>query len=94
MEEVNRKAVIDVVMLKAVEKHQEAMRLRDEGKVEEARRTLQGNREYLDTNAQRFDSQKLREYGNQQTIDANNMDEEHWKRQRKEIQQLDSWKMY
>ena len=90
----NANVMVNVVNLIAVEKNVLAMRLRDEGKVAEAKKVLTDNSMYLNDNASRYNSEKLRQYGTQQQIDASNLDEANWNKNRKNMQQTQNWEVY
>ena len=86
----NGNVMVDVVELIATERNELAMRLRDKGKIKEARKALLDNSIYLRSNAERYKavtkSKKLRKYDSQNRNDAENLDERNWKRQRKVMQ--------
>lgn len=84
---LNRDVKVDVVELVATENNIRAMRLRDEGKVEEAKAALGANRYYLGTNNSTLNSPRLNVYYEQQAIDAVSMDGRDWGEQRKKMQQ-------
>ena len=86
-ERTNGRVMVDVVELIAIERNKMALRLRDEGKVEEARKTLIDNTRYLGENASRFKSKKLEAYSQHNYTDSQNLDEEGWSRQRKSMRE-------
>ncbi|HEX4997984.1 MAG TPA: hypothetical protein VFY29_07150, partial [Terriglobia bacterium] len=69
----------------AVEKNKLAVSLRDQGKIEEARRVLLDNAAYLGSNAAALNSKDLAEYKKKQEADAANLSPEVWNSQRKTI---------
>jgi Ca-activated chloride channel family protein len=69
----------------AVERNKLAVSLRDQGRIEEARRVLLDNGAYLNSNAGALKSQELADYAKKQEKDAANLDEAVWATQRKEI---------
>jgi Ca-activated chloride channel family protein len=69
----------------AVERSKLAVSLRDQGKIEEARRVLLENADYLSANAAKLKSQELEDYVEQTKKDAKNLDPGVWESQRKEI---------
>lgn len=79
----NEKVMIDVVELIATERNELAMKLRDEGKTEQARSLLVQNKDYLSSSALRYNSERLQKYANVNEKDSKNLDEENWARQRK-----------
>ncbi len=78
------RVMIDVVKLQAVEQNQLAVALRDQGKIAEALEMLLSNSAFLSSNALKLGSEELEDYAKQQRLDADNLDEESWARQRKE----------
>jgi Ca-activated chloride channel family protein len=79
----NREVMADVVELIATERNELALKLRDQGKIKQARELLTANGAYLECNGVLYDSQKLKKYAEQQREDRDNMDEANWTRQRK-----------
>ncbi len=79
----NSSVMVDVVNLLANENYKLATRLRDEGKVEEARRTLAGNVSFLSEKAKLYKSDKLNRFAEQNEMDAKNLDEASWNKTRK-----------
>jgi Ca-activated chloride channel family protein len=69
----------------AVEKNKAAVALRDQGKVEEARRALLDNAAFLSVNARKYNSKALEEYVGKNQQDAERLGEEVWATQRKAI---------
>ena len=67
------------------EQNQYAMRLRDEGKLEEARRVLRSNAEYLAEHADLYGNRWLEQDAQRNLADADNLDAEEWKAQRKRM---------
>jgi Ca-activated chloride channel family protein len=86
-QEVERKAdakiMVPIVEQIANERSKEALTLRDQGKVEEARRALQSNAAFLGENARRYKSKRLDELKSKQGESAQALDKESWGRQRK-----------
>ncbi|MBI4558260.1 MAG: VWA domain-containing protein [Candidatus Hydrogenedentes bacterium] len=66
-----------------VERNILATRLRDEGKIEEARQVLISNTRFLDENAKKFDDTALQSYGYSNRAAAENLDDTKWVKQRK-----------
>ena len=64
-----------------------ALRLRDEGKIEEARRVLGSNAIYLEGNAVKYKSEVLRNYGQSNWYAGERLDDGNWQRQRKVMRQ-------
>ncbi|MFP4057720.1 MAG: vWA domain-containing protein [Candidatus Brocadiia bacterium] len=62
-----------------------ATRLRDEGKIEQARQLLLENAEFLGRNAAALESEQLRTLQKAQKDDADNLDAENWGEQRKKM---------
>jgi Ca-activated chloride channel family protein len=67
----------------AIERSKEAVKLRDEGKIQEAKAVLQKNAAYLGRNAKRYKSKKLAEFEESQTESLDNLDGANWNKQRK-----------
>jgi len=75
-----------VVRQRGALQNQEAMRLRDEGKIEESRALLMRNAAYLYENAKRYGNRHLEQDARQNEEDAANLDEDDWKKQRKSME--------
>lgn len=80
---VNRDVMIAVVTQTAVERNKLAVELRDKGRIEEAQNMLTLNAGYLQDNGAMLNSTDLKIYSEKNTIDARNLDESNWNRQRK-----------
>lgn len=80
---VNKEIMASAVEQIALEKNRWALRLRDEGKIEEAREALLSNRDYLRSNAITLDNDELKEQAVTNEMDAQNLAPEAWTRQRK-----------
>jgi Ca-activated chloride channel family protein len=72
-----------------------ALELRDEGKVEEARKLLLANQLFCEQQGSLWGDQKLVEYGGENESQAANLDPENWGRQRKIMrgQQLENYRI-
>ena len=66
-----------------VENNMLATKLRDEGKIDEARDVLNSNVSYLNSNAIKLHDKELDAYSASNSSAAANLDDENWKRQRK-----------
>ncbi len=84
----NREVMVSAVTLLANENYKVATRLRDEGKVEEARRALETNRDFLRSNAERLQSPALQGQADQNMKDATNLDDESWNKTRKNMRKI------
>ena len=62
-----------------------AVTLRDQGKIEEARRALLDNAAYLSENARKYNSKELEDYVGKNKQDADRLDPAVWESQRKAI---------
>lgn len=84
-----RKDVKEQVVLQlATEANEQAVRLRDQGKAEEAKRALEANAAYLDQASAELSSPKLKEYGRENKQDADKVeDEAQWNNQRKSMKE-------
>lgn len=81
-EEVMEKAVIQV----ANETSKQAVKLRDEGKVQQAKQLLESNAEFLSRGASDYDSQALKDLEQQTLEDAEKLDDaKEWNRTRKSL---------
>ena len=87
--EVERSAssavMVAVVSHVANERNREALRLRDEGRLEEAQKRLQDNMAYLSEEADRHKSKMLRDLRTYNKDDLDNLDGAKWNKQRKEM---------
>jgi Ca-activated chloride channel family protein len=82
-EKTNAAVMIAVAEQLAVEKNEHAVKLRDEGKIYEARKILLDNAKFLAEEAAKYESKSLEELSNTNRIDAQNLDKRRWNRQRK-----------
>jgi Ca-activated chloride channel family protein len=82
-EETNRAVMIAAVEQLALDKNELAVTLRDEGKIKEARKILLDNAKFLAEEAAKYESESLEKLGHANRIDAENLDERSWNRQRK-----------
>jgi Ca-activated chloride channel homolog len=69
----------------AVERNKIAVGLRDQGKIEEARRALLDNAAFLSENARKYNSKELEDYVGKNKQDAERLDPAVWEAQRKAI---------
>ncbi len=69
----------------AVERNKVAVTLRDQGKIEEARRALLDNAAFLSENARKYNSKELEDYVGKNKQDADRLDPAVWETQRKAI---------
>ncbi len=83
---INSHVMVDVIKILAVERNMQASLLRDQGRIAEALELLLQNADFLAENSIRFNSQDLQDYSLQQQIDAQNLDDENWDRQRKAME--------
>lgn len=82
--------MVSVVAQVANERNELAVRLRDEGKRQEAERLLRDNTAYLSTNAGRWKSPVLRDLEGRNNDDLDNLSDDRWQRQRKVMRQRQS----
>ena len=87
----NRDVMVAAVEMVATQNNRLALDLRDQGKVQEAWDVLTGNVSFLNSNALRLDSERLKDYAIANNDDAKNLDETHWKAQRKRMR---AWQYY
>ncbi len=81
--ETNAVVMTAAVEQLAVEKNELAVKRRDEGKINEARKILIDNAKFLAEEAAKYESKSLEELSEKNKIDAQNLDERRWNRQRK-----------
>jgi Ca-activated chloride channel family protein len=79
----NKEVMIAVVEQQAVEQNEIALELRDEGKIAQAQQILMNNARVLREEGAKYKSKKLKELGTSNRVDAENLDERSWNRQRK-----------
>ena len=91
---LDRTVMVDVTEQIATERNEYALTLRDQGKLEEARQVLTGNAAYLYENADLYQSDRLRSYGEQNGEAGRNLDEAGWLRQRKVMREQQAEKRY
>lgn len=77
--------MVKVVERLALERNELAIRLRDEGRIEDARRTLEQNRVYLQDNARRYKAPALHKQALDNDEDKANLEGERWNKQRKRM---------
>ena len=80
---LNRNVMISCATQIATANNIAATQLRDEGKIEQARRVLSDNSAYLEQTGKQLNSDFLLQYGFSNRSDARNLDADNWKRQRK-----------
>ncbi|MBM4089427.1 MAG: VWA domain-containing protein [Planctomycetes bacterium] len=85
---VNREVMIAVVTQTAVERNKLAVELRDKGRIDEAHAALTANAGYLKLNASKLDSAALGLYADRNVVDARNLDDANWGRQRKDMRYM------
>jgi Ca-activated chloride channel family protein len=83
-------SILREVMVSAVEQiatlnNKLAMKLRDQGKIDEARKALLENRRFLRKKAEKLESQDLAEYAEVQREDSENLEGADWTRRRKRM---------
>jgi len=79
----NTAVMVAAVQQIAADRNVLAMRLRDSGKIEEARQELLSNRAYLYENFSRYDDEQLKRDADTNGFAAENLDPEQWKYNRK-----------
>jgi Ca-activated chloride channel family protein len=85
---VDRDVMVKAVELVSNEQNRLAVKLRDQGQAAEARRILQGNADWLNMNSALYKAPDLKKLEEQNRFDADNLDEENWKRQRKQMRRV------
>ena len=84
----NRDVMVAAVEQIAADNNVRAMVLRDQGKIGAARKVLLSNERYLNDNAERWRSKKLKKYGKTQRDDLDNLDPGKWKKRRKVMRDM------
>ena len=89
----DKKVVSDFVLLEAAVVNQQAVQLRDEGRVEEARELLKGNIQRLDEVAQKEDmpaeaKQQLKRFSADNQADSESLENSSWKGRRKSMRDV------
>ena len=82
---LNKDVMISCVAQIALENNQRATTLRDQGRTKEAESILRGNTLYLYNNGKVLNSEFLRNYGDFNRINANNLDSSNWGIERKKM---------
>jgi len=82
-EKTNATVMTAAIEQLAVEKNKLAVKLRDEGKIKEARKVLLDNANQLAEEAAKYESNSLERLKDINLDDAKNLDEQSWKKQRK-----------
>ena len=84
----NRDVMVAAAHQIGVENNQLAVRLRDEGNIEEARQTLWSNGRVLSEQAGRYQSDELNDYAGLNRLDAQNLNDDKWVPQRKSMREV------
>jgi Ca-activated chloride channel family protein len=82
-ERADKAALVDVVRQVAAETTEQAVQLRDAGKLSEAKDLFEKNAEYLEASAEYLDAPALEEAGAAASRAAGNLDDESWNAERK-----------
>ncbi len=82
-ESIDADIMASVVEQIGLERNRWALQLRDEGKLDEARRVLDENIDYLSSNALRFDNERLRRQSTDNRVHFENLAPEKWEYGRK-----------
>ncbi len=91
--QTNAKVMTECVLQIANERNVLAVAMRDQGKTKEAKKLLEANCVFLDTNADKLASEKLRNRAIDNSVQSRNLDEKNWRKSRKVMrhqQQIDS----
>jgi Ca-activated chloride channel family protein len=83
--DTNTRVLAATVELLATEKNKVALLLRDEGKVEEARRVLQDNEKFIQQQNKKINSPRLKRLETENRENSMNLDEANWNRSRKQM---------
>lgn len=87
---INAEVMAAVVEQIATERNEQAVKLRDQGQVQEARSMLEANAQYLYEHADRYHSDRLAEYGGANVEDARNLAPGQWAGRRKAMREAQS----
>lgn len=79
----NPEVMVAAVEMLANERSRQAVALRDEGKLEEAKQVLESNTGFLRQSAQKYKSPKLQSASQANEVDSKNLDQGSWGKQRK-----------
>jgi Ca-activated chloride channel family protein len=82
---INKNVMGDIVRQIATERNEEAVALRDRGKIGAARKVLEANAEYLSKNAQSLDNKTLEKIAEQNKSDAASLSGKQWNKTRKSM---------
>jgi len=82
----NKSVIEAAVEAIATDNNRRAVALRDQGKVDEASKVLEGNAVYLKQESQRLGSKKLEAYGNENELDSKNVKSD-WGKARKTMRE-------
>lgn len=82
-EKTNAVVMLEVVEQLSLENHQLSIQLRDQGHIDEAREVLLENAVFLQEQAAKYDSGILENLKSLNLEDAQNLEDQHWKKQRK-----------
>jgi len=83
VKKTNNKVMADAVLHVATAVNKKALKLRDQGKVAEAKSMLKNNTVYLKSQAKVLKSEKLSKYGDYNDRSASNLGDRDWDRERK-----------
>jgi len=81
----NKDVMVEVIDQIGMENAEAAMKLRDEGKIEEARQKFDANKLFIDTSNAPFLSEKLDKRAFSNTLWSESLDEKEWKKARKSV---------
>jgi Ca-activated chloride channel family protein len=83
---IDREVMVAAVEQIANENSKRALALRDQGQIDQARDALLVNERYLDDNAAKFNSERLKSIRSRNRDNADNLEPNNWNRQRKAMQ--------
>jgi Ca-activated chloride channel family protein len=83
----NRDVMVAVVEQIATERNELALALRDQGKIQEAQRTLLDNAQYIEQNAAALDSESLQSLAEENVQQSEGLEGEEWERSRKQMRE-------
>jgi Ca-activated chloride channel family protein len=84
---MDKKTSADVTLQIATDRNEEALKLRDEGQIEEAEQMLNENALFLEESATELDSEELLDYATQNYKDAEGVTSDDWEKEKKSMRE-------
>ncbi len=86
--QTNQEVMVAVVEMEASERNKQALAMRDAGAIADAKKLLEGNAAYLEREAKRYRSPKLKKLEERNRDNAMNLDDDDWNKTRKEMRKM------